>query len=83
MVREDESTGELINILPRDNCAGVFEGIVILNRWGKSVFESRSRDFRWYAEGEASGMYFYHLKYSNKAYKGIITLAFDSSSPVR
>jgi hypothetical protein len=83
MVKEDESTGELINILPRDNCGGVFERIIILNRWGKSVYESTSRDFRWYAEGEASGMYFYHLKYSNKAYKGIITLAFDSSSPGR
>ena len=83
MVKEDEATGELINILPRDNCGGVFERIIILNRWGKSVYESTSRDFRWYAEGEASGMYFYHLKYSNKAYKGIITLAFDSSSPGR
>lgn len=83
MVKEDEGTGELINILPRDNCSGVFEGIVIFNRWGKSVFESGSRDFRWYADGEVSGMYFYQLKYSNKEYKGIITLAFDSSSPSR
>lgn len=79
MVKEEEGTGELVNILPKDNCTGVFEGIMIFNRWGKSVFESASRDFRWYAQGEASGMYFYHLKYSNKEYKGIITLAFDSS----
>ena len=40
MVKEDETTGELVNILPKDNCTGVFEGIVIFNRWGKSVFES-------------------------------------------
>ncbi len=79
MVKEVEGTGELVNILPRDNCTGVFEGITIFNRWGKSVFESASRDFRWYAPGEPSGMYFYHLKYSDKDYKGIITLAFDSS----
>lgn len=79
MVKEDESTGELVNILPLDNCTGVFEGIVIFNRWGKSVFESNVRDFRWYAEGEVSGMYFYNLKYSDKEYKGIITLAFDTA----
>jgi hypothetical protein len=83
MVKEDEGSGELINILPRDNCGGVFEGIVIFNRWGKSVYESSARDFRWYAEGEVSGMYFYQLNYSDKEYKGIITLAFDSSSPSR
>jgi hypothetical protein len=83
MVKEDESTGELVNILPLDNCGGVFEGIVIYNRWGKSVFESAIRDFRWYAEGEVSGMYFYHLKYSDREYKGIITLAFDATAPGR
>ncbi len=83
MVKEDENTGELINILPGDNCTGIFEGIVIFNRWGTPVFESSSRDFRWYAEGEVSGMYFYQLKYSHKEYKGIITLSFDSSSPSR
>ncbi|WP_276372949.1 gliding motility-associated C-terminal domain-containing protein [Chryseolinea sp. H1M3-3] len=83
MVKEDENTGELVNILPTDNCTGVFEGIIIFNRWGKRVYESASRDFRWYAEGEVSGMYFYNLKYSDKDYKGIITLAFDSSESNR
>jgi hypothetical protein len=78
MVKEVEGTGELVNILPKDNCVGVFEGIVIYNRWGKSVFASGDREFRWYAEGEVSGLYFYNLKYSDKEYKGIITLAFDS-----
>ena len=83
MVKEDEVTGELINILPKDNCTGTFKGITIFNRWGKLVFESASRDFQWYAQGEVSGMYFYHLEYSHKQYKGIITLAFDSSEPSR
>ncbi|SHG83748.1 C-terminal domain of CHU protein family protein [Chryseolinea serpens] len=76
MVRLDESTGQLVNILPRDNCVGVFEGIAIYNRWGRQVFESTSRDFRWYADSEAAGMYYYLLKYSNKEYKGVITLSF-------
>ena len=83
MVKEDETSGELTNILPKDNCTGTFKGIEIFNRWGKSVFESGSRDFRWYAQGESAGMYFYHLRYSDKDYKGIITLAFDSSQPGR
>ena len=83
MVKEIEGTGELVNILPLDNCTGIFEGIVIFNRWGKSVFESPARDFRWYAQGEASGVYYYTLKYSNKEYKGIITLAFDSTQSSR
>jgi hypothetical protein len=79
MVKEDETTGELVSILPMDNCTGSFDRIVILNRWGKAVYESRSKDFRWYAEGEVSGMYYYYLKYTDKEYKGIITLAFDAS----
>lgn len=79
MVKEEEGTGELVSILPRDNCTGNFENITIYNRWGKAVFESESRDFRWYADGEVSGMYYYYLKYSDKEYKGIITLSFDSS----
>jgi len=83
MVKRDETTGELVSILPRDNCAGHFEGISIYNRWGKQVFLSIDRDFRWYAEGEASGEYFYHLKYSDKEYKGIISLAFFDSQSSR
>ncbi len=83
MVKEAEGTGELVSILPNDNCTGIFEGIVILNRWGKAVFESAARDFRWYAEGEASGMYYYYLKYSDKEYKGIITLSFGETQSNR
>ena len=82
MVKENEN-GELVNILPSDNCTGVFERIVIVNRWGKSVFESPSRDFRWYCQNEVAGMYFYHLKYSNKVYKGVVTIAFDATDPGR
>lgn len=83
MVKEDELTGELVNILPRDNCTGVFQGIMIFNRWGKAVYESTDREFRWYAQGEVAGLYYYQLKYSHHEYKGIITLAFDDSPPGR
>jgi len=76
MVKVDEVTGSLTSILPRDNCAGQFEGISIYNRWGKQVFLSNNRDFKWYAEGESTGEYFYLLRYTDKDYKGVITIAF-------
>lgn len=83
MLKVDEGTGTLVNILPRDNCSGQFEGIAIYNRWGKRVYQSNDREFRWYAEGESAGEYYYRLIYSNKEYKGIISIAFDESQANR
>jgi hypothetical protein len=74
MVKVDEVTGNLINILPLDNCTGQFEGVNIYDRWGKSVFTSTDREFRWYATNESTGEYFYFLEYSDKQYKGIISV---------
>jgi len=74
MVKLDETTGQLVNILPLDNCAGHFERVSIFDRWGRPVFESLDREFRWYANNESTGEYFYLLKYSDKQYKGIISL---------
>jgi hypothetical protein len=74
MVKEDPDTHELMNILPIDNCAGRFVKIDILNRWGRVVYTSGDRNFRWYPGNEASGIYFYTLKYSDKDYKGSITV---------
>lgn len=66
--------GELVNILPEDNCAGRFVSIMIMNRWGREVFSSNDRDFRWYADGEPSGVYFYLLKFTNREYKGVVSV---------
>lgn len=66
--------GNLVNILPIDNCSGRFRNIVIMNRWGREVFTSSDRDFRWYAEGEPSGVYYYQLNYTNREYKGLISV---------
>lgn len=75
MVREDAATRALVSILPPDNCIGRFVSISIFNRWGKELFKSDSRDFKWYPNNsEAAGVYFYTLKYSHKEYKGTITL---------
>jgi hypothetical protein len=77
MVREDPTTHELINILPVDNCEGQFKGIFIVNRWGMEVYHSADRDFRWYAEDQAAGVYFYTLKYSDRDYKGTVSVAYS------
>jgi hypothetical protein len=74
MAELDEDTGELVNILPKDNCIGEFISIKIFNRWGKQVYESADRDFRWYGEDMPVGVYYYYLKYTNKDYKGSVSI---------
>ena len=74
MVRLDPDTGALLDILPKDNCVRHFVGVTVYNRWGTPVFESTRRDFRWYPDDGASGVYFYTLAYSDKSFKGSITV---------
>lgn len=74
--------GERVSILPKDNCRGRFVGITIVNRWGRKVYESSSRDFRWYADNEPGGVYFYLLKYTDKEYKGTISVVDGGSQSV-
>ncbi len=62
--------------LPLDNCLNRFEYITIYNRWGKQVFTSNNRYFRWYAPEAAAGVYFYFLKFTNKDYKGSVLVRF-------
>lgn len=61
---------------PKDNCDGKFEQIRICNRWGREIFKSDERDFRWYAQDAAVGVYYYFLKFTHKEYKGTITVRF-------
>ncbi|MDH5397588.1 MAG: gliding motility-associated C-terminal domain-containing protein [Cyclobacteriaceae bacterium] len=62
--------------LPIDNCAGQFEAIRIYNRWGRQVYSSNERDFKWHGNGEPSGVYYYYIKYSNNEYKGTVTMLY-------
>lgn len=73
MERTNEA-GDLINILPVDNCQGVFEKVIIYNRWGSTVFSSNDRNFRWYGSNEAAGVYYYHVVFTNRDYKGVVGL---------
>jgi hypothetical protein len=74
MVRLNKSTNEYESILPYDNCVGRFVSISIYNRWGLEIFKSENREFRWHPQNEAAGVYFYTLVYSDKEYKGSITI---------
>ena len=75
----DTGCGGIINpdeqiSLPRDNCTGHFQFIRIYNRWGKQVFESTDRKFRWYAQNETAGVYYYLILFGNQEYKGCCRL---------
>lgn len=71
---EDDPDGAVS--LPYDNCRSRFEGITIFNRWGKEVYHSAHRNFRWYPDNEANGIYFYLLKFSDGEYKGSVTVRY-------
>lgn len=75
MVKEVEP-GVFESILPNDNCVGKFVSIDIFDRWGKEVYRSSNREFKWTGEGMPVGVYYYYLLYSNKHYKGIVTIRY-------
>jgi hypothetical protein len=62
--------------LPLDNCVNKFEYINIYNRWGKLVFTSNNRYFRWHAPDAGAGVYYYFLRFSNDDYKGSILVRY-------
>jgi len=70
---QTESADEKIS-LPKDNCVGRFQAIRIYNRWGREVYESTLRNFRWDALSESAGVYFYIIEYSNRDYKGTLSV---------
>lgn len=69
-------TGETMSILPNDNCASRFEYVRIYNRWGKEVFRSSERDFKWFPDDTATGVYYYTIKFSVKEYRGTLTVRY-------
>jgi hypothetical protein len=76
MMAYDELNDDFVSILPEDNCFGEFRSIQIYNRWGRQVYESFDRSFRWYGEDMPVGVYYYQLRYTNRAYKGMVTIQF-------
>ncbi len=49
-----------------------FESIKVYNRYGRLVFESEERDFKWDAADQPAGDYFYQMKFGNRTYKSYI-----------
>ncbi len=62
--------------LPKENCTYSFRSFVVYNRWGKEVYQTNDKNFKWKAENLPSGLYYYYLDYDQKKYKGHITVLF-------
>ncbi|RYU97235.1 T9SS type B sorting domain-containing protein [Emticicia agri] len=63
-----------IGSIPEDNCNRQFVRFEIFNRYGKSIFVTAEKDFRWSGDKEPSGDYFYVLYFTDEVYKGVIHL---------
>ncbi|RFS14577.1 hypothetical protein D0T08_20230 [Emticicia sp. C21] len=60
--------------IPEDNCNRQFVKFEVFNRYGKSIFQTADRDFKWTGDKEPSGDYFYALYFTDEMYKGVIHL---------
>jgi len=61
--------------LPPDFCASRLASIKIFSRWGNEVYRTTNRDFRWDGSSLPAGVYFYLVEYTDKKFKGTVTLA--------
>ncbi|MBI1770295.1 MAG: gliding motility-associated C-terminal domain-containing protein [Bacteroidetes bacterium] len=73
---EPDCRGQIrqIPLVPADNCMNRFEQVRIYDRWGKRVFESTDRKFRWYAATESAGVYYYIIYFTRYEYKSSLTV---------
>ncbi len=73
---EPECNGQTRQVVPAplDNCSNSFKEVRIYDRWGKQVFESTDRKFRWYALNESAGVYYYLIRFTKKDYKSSLTV---------
>ena len=62
--------------LPKDNCIYNFRKFTVYNRWGKRIYETTDRDFKWEAKNFPAGLYYYYLDYNQKKYKGSISILY-------
>ncbi len=60
--------------LPRDNCKERFDRIEVYNRWGRRVFTSHDRHFKWEASHFPTGSYYYMIYYTSRRYKGWVSV---------
>lgn len=62
--------------LPPDNCRRHFVSVTVVDRWGKQMYYSKERAFRWYPNGAPSGVYYYSIRYTDQTYKGTVTVRY-------
>ena len=62
--------------LPKDNCLYNFRNFIVYNRWGKPIYETTDRNFKWEAKNTPAGLYYYYLDYNQKKYKGSISILY-------
>ena len=60
--------------LPPNNCNDRFLYMSVVNRAGKEVFRSETREFQWDGGDAPSGIYYYVAQYVNSQYKGFVQL---------
>ncbi len=62
--------------LPKGNCLYNFRNFTVYNRWGKRIYETTDKDFKWEAKNSPAGLYYYYLDYNQKQYKGSISILY-------
>ncbi len=56
------------------NCTDEFESFVVYNRWGQEVWATQDEFFQWDGQDVTDGVYYYYVTYSDKAFKGYVTI---------
>ncbi len=60
--------------LPGDNCRRQFKEVVIVNRYGKTVYASTDRDFHWLGTDQPTGVYYYLITYTDFSLRGTVSI---------
>jgi gliding motility-associated-like protein len=61
--------------LPPDFCDSHLADIKIFSRWGNLVYKTTNRNFKWDGGGLPAGVYFLLIEYTDKSFKGTVTIA--------
>ena len=64
----------IFNEIPEGSCNDQFTDITIFNRWGKQVYYSKNKDQNWCPNTISAGYYFYVVQYTQKSFKGGLTV---------
>ncbi|UOQ51494.1 T9SS type B sorting domain-containing protein [Hymenobacter cellulosivorans] len=61
--------------LPPDFCDSRLANIKIFSRWGNMVYQTTNRTFKWDGGGLPAGVYFLLIEFTDKSYRGTVTIA--------